>query len=135
MDAIRTRLSQLAERDRATGALVASQKQESQRAVREGRERDALARAVEKEARRQHLQIRMGVRTAAVYLSFWLAGWLAVSLFVFVCLCRLSLSVCAVSVLCVLCLCCVCAVCMCVCVCVYVRECECECEGVCERVC
>lgn len=60
---IRTRLAEGSERDRQVEAIVLQQKKDSQEEIRDIQARDARLRKVEKETRRQELQIRMGERT------------------------------------------------------------------------
>lgn len=61
VDEIRTRLAARDERDRQLGALLGAQQRDSRERVLQAQARDVLERKVEREARRQDLQIRMGV--------------------------------------------------------------------------
>lgn len=64
VDEIRTRLAQHSEHDREMSQRVQRQRADNQAAVQEVQALDVLSRKVEKERRRQELQIRMGERTA-----------------------------------------------------------------------
>mmetsp|Transcript_23378 Transcript_23378/g.43484 ORF Transcript_23378/g.43484 Transcript_23378/m.43484 type:complete len:360 (+) Transcript_23378:154-1233(+) len=64
VDEIRTRLTQHSESDREMSQRVQRQRADNQAAVQEVQALDVLSRKVEKERRRQELQIRLGERTA-----------------------------------------------------------------------
>lgn len=62
-ESIRTRLAEANENDRKMDEKIKLQKQENKTAIKEVQELDALSKKVDKELKRQELQIRMGERT------------------------------------------------------------------------